>query len=261
MQQANTTRRELAIDGAYNVRDLGGLPAGAGRVVRRGQVYRSGDLGRLTVAGAGALRALGVATVIDLRTTAEVQRRGRFSFEDLGIAYRHRPLLDLSATEPEAQLADLPPDVLDQLYRHLAQQGSGNLALVLTWLAEEPTLPALVHCVAGKDRTGLVAAMVLGLLGVADEDIAADYALSEAALAAFRKRAEEEDADAAAWLSRVPPQLLRARPEAMLDLLNWLRERHGSIEGYVRSIGVSDGTVAALRVRLLEREGEGPPEP
>jgi protein-tyrosine phosphatase len=251
MQQANTTRRELAVDGAYNVRDLGGLPVGADRIVRRGQVYRSGDLCRLTVAGAGDLRARGVATVIDLRTTAEVQRRGRFPFEDLGIVYRHRPLLDLSATEPEAQLADLPPDVLDQLYRHLAQQGSGNLALVLTWLAEEPTLPALVHCVAGKDRTGLVAAVLLGLLGVSDEDIAADYALSQVALASFRRRAEEQDADGAAWMSRVRPQLLQARPEAMLDLLAWLRERHGSIEGYARSIGVSDATIAALRVRLL----------
>ena len=251
MQQANTTRRELAIDGAYNVRDLGGLTVATGRVVRRGLVYRSGDLGRLTAAGAEELRALGVATVIDLRTTAEVQRRGRFPFEDVGITYRHRPLLDLSATEPEAQLADLPPDVLDQLYHHLAQQGSANLALVLTWLAEEPTLPALVHCVAGKDRTGLVAAVVLGLLGVPDEDIAADYALSESALAAFRRRAEELDGDVALWLSRVPPQLLEARPEAMLDLLGWLRERHGSIEGYVRSIGVRDATVAALRLRLL----------
>jgi protein tyrosine/serine phosphatase len=251
MQQANTTRRELAIDGAYNVRDLGGLSAGGDRVVRRGLVYRSGDLGRLTAAGAGDLRALGVATIIDLRTTAEVQRRGRFPFEDLGIAYRHRPLLDLSATEPEAQLADLPSDVLDQLYRHLAQQGSGNLALVLTWLAEEPTLPALVHCVAGKDRTGLVAAVLLGLVGVADVDIAADYALSQAALAAFRSRAEEQDGDAAAWLARVPRQLLEARPEAMLDLLGWLRERHGSIEGYVRSIGVTNATIAALRIRLL----------
>jgi protein tyrosine/serine phosphatase len=253
MQQANTTRRELTIDGAYNVRDLGGLPAAAGGIVRRGQVYRSGDLARLTAAGADQLRGLGVTTIIDLRTIAEVERRGRFAFEDHGFAYRHRPLLDLSATEPEAQLADLPADVLDQLYRHLAQQGAANLALVLAWLAEDPTRPALVHCVAGKDRTGLVAAVVLGLLGVTDEDIAADYALSAAALVALRRRAEEQDGDVAAWMSRVPAQLLEARPESMLDLLAWLRERHGSIEGYVESIGVSEATVDALRLRLLDQ--------
>lgn len=240
------------MDGAYNVRDLGGLVTEDGLVVRRGLVLRSGDLGRLTEAGAAQLRTLGVATIIDLRTNAEVQRRGRFQFEDHGIAYRHRPLLDLSATEPEAQLSDLPPDVLDRLYRHLAEHGASNVALVLTWLGEE-SQPALVHCVAGKDRTGLVVALVLALLGVPDADIAADYALSHAALVAFRDRAVELEPDAATWLARVPPQLLEARPESMLDFLAWLREQHGSIEAYVESIGVSGATVAALRVRLLAR--------
>jgi protein-tyrosine phosphatase len=250
MQQADTTRREVAVDGAYNVRDLGGLRTSAGVAVRRGLIYRSGDLGRLTPAGADQLEALGIATVIDLRTTAEVERRGRFPFEGHGIAYRHRPLLDLSATEPEAQLTDLPPDVLDRLYRHLAERGSANLALVLTWLGEAP-LPALVHCVAGKDRTGLVAAVLLALLGVPDEEIAADYALSQAGLEALRTRAAEHEPEAAAWMTRVPPQLLESRPEAMLDFLTWLRERHGSVEAYAASIGVSDLTLAALRVRLL----------
>jgi protein-tyrosine phosphatase len=255
MQEADAAPRVLTVDGAFNVRDLGGLSTGAGTVVRRGLVYRSGDLGRLTPAGADQLRGLGLVTVIDLRTTAEVERRGRFPFEGHGIAYRHRPLLDLSATEPEAQLADLPPDVLDRLYRHLAEEGSGNLAVVLTWLAEEPTLPALVHCVAGKDRTGTVIAVLLALLGVPDEDIAADYALSEAGLAAFRRWADEHDADVTTWLTRVPPQLLEARPEAMLDFLSWLRERHGSIEGYAKSIGVGDETLAALKLRLLSARG------
>jgi protein-tyrosine phosphatase len=254
MQQVDTTRRELTVDGAYNVRDVGGLHARGGAVVRRGLLYRSGDLGRLTAAGADRLRALGVATIIDLRTTAEVERRGRYPFEEHGIAYRHRPLLNLSATEPEAQLADLPPDVLDRLYRHLAEQGAASLALVLTWLGEEPTLPALVHCVAGKDRTGLVIAVLLALLGVADEDIAADYALSEAALVAFRRWAEEHDADVAGWLTRVPAMLLESRPETMLEFLSWLRDQHGSIEAYVRSIGVGDATLAALRRRLLAED-------
>jgi protein-tyrosine phosphatase len=250
-QQADATERDFVLDGAFNVRDVGGLSAGAGMVVRRGLVFRSGDLGRLTVAGADQLRTLGIATIIDLRTTAEVERRGLFPFEGHGIAYRHRPLLDLSATEPEAQLADLPPDVLDRLYRHLAEQGSHNLALVLTWLAEDPTLPAVVHCVAGKDRTGTVVAVLLALLGVPDADIAADYALSEAGLVAFRRWAEEHDADAAAWLARVSPVLLESRPESMLDFLAWLREQHGSIEAYAASIGVTDATLAALRSRLL----------
>jgi hypothetical protein len=156
----------------------------------------------------------------------------------------------MSATEPEAQLTDLPPDVLDRLYRHLAEQGSANVGQVLTWLAQEP-LPAIVHCVAGKDRTGLVVAVLLALLGVPDQDIAADYALSEAGLAAYRDWANEHSPEVAAWMTRVPPPLLEARPEAMLDLLHWLREQHGSIEAFADSIGVGDATREALRARLL----------
>ena len=251
MQQADATRRELALDGAFNARDLGGLRTRAGTVVRRGLVYRAGDLARLTAAGADQLSALGVATIIDLRTSAEVERRGRFPFEDHGITYWHRPLLDVRATEPEAQLADLPPDVLDQLYRRLATDGSANIGLVLMRLAEQPALPALVHCVAGKDRTGTVIAVLLALLGVPDQDIAADYAVSEAGLAAFRARAAEHDTDAAVWLTRVPPQLREARPRTMIDFLDWLRERHGSVERYAASIGVTDAAVAALRFSLL----------
>jgi protein tyrosine/serine phosphatase len=253
MQQANTTPRELAVDGAFNVRDLGGLPAAGGTMVRPGLVYRSGDLGRLTTAGADQLRAVGIATIIDLRTTAEVERRGRFAFEGHGIEYRHRPLREVRATEPESQLADVPADVLDRLYRDLAVDGAGNLALILTWLGEEPILPAVVHCVAGKDRTGTVMAVLLALLGVGDEEIAADYALSEAGLSGFQSWAAENDSNAAEWLSRVPPQLLQARPHSMLEFLGWLREGHGSVENYARSIGVSDAAVAALRLRLLAR--------
>jgi len=251
MQQADTTSREILIDGAFNARDVGGLVNGAGAVVRRGQVYRSGDLSRLTAAGADQLRALGVATIIDLRTAAEVARRGRYPFEDSGIAYRHRPLLDMSATEPEGQLADLPPDVLDRLYRHLAEEGARNLAQVLAWLGDDGTVPVLVHCVAGKDRTGMLVAVLLAVLGVPDDDIAADYALSEVGLAALRQWAEEHDPDVGMWLERVPPQLLDAQPRAMLDFLRWLREEHGSVEAYLSSIGVAPSTVAALRRRLL----------
>ena len=250
MQQAHASDRELPIDGAFNVRDIGGLPTAGGGVTRRGLVYRSGDLARLTVAGADQLRALGVATVVDLRTSLEVERRGRFPLEGNGIAYRHWPLLDRSATESETRLADLPPNLLDQLNRLIATEGGRNLAQVLTWLAEPGTLPVAIHCVAGKDRTGMVIAVLLALLEVPDEEIAEDYALSEAGLAALRSWAETHEPEVAAWLDRVPPGLLEAKPVQMLETLRWLGEQHGSIEAYARSVGVGAETIAALRELL-----------
>jgi protein tyrosine/serine phosphatase len=251
MQQVHTTPRGLNLDSAFNVRDVGGLVTSAGAAVRRRLVYRSGDLARLTAAGGEQLRTLGVATVVDLRTAAEVERRGRFPFEDYGIAYRHRPLVPESTTDSAARLADLPQDVLSQLNRHLAEEGGGNVAQVLTWLSESTTLPVVVHCVAGKDRTGMVIAVLLALLGVSDEAIAEDYALSEAGLAALRRWAEQHEPAVAEWLTRMPPQLLTAWPETILEFLGWLRERHGSVEGYARSIGLTDDTLIALRARLL----------
>jgi len=88
---------------------------------------------------------------------------------------------------------------------------------------------------------------------VPDEDIAADYALSEGGLAAYREWASEHAPEVAAWMARVPPQLLQAPPKAMLDLLSWLRAQHGSIEAYAESIGVSAAAREALRARLLTR--------
>jgi protein-tyrosine phosphatase len=249
------TGRELTIGGAFNVRDIGGLRTRGGAFVRRGLVYRSGDLGRLTAAGAEDLRAAGVLTVVDLRRDPEIEQHGRYPFERHGIAYRHRPLLDWSSTGGQEQPAELPPDILDLAYRRMADEGGTNVGLVLTWMSEADTLPALVHCVAGKDRTGLVIAMLLALLDVPDDEIVADYALSAAALAAHRVWADANDAPAAAWMTLVPPVLMRSDPEAMRSFLAWLRERHGSVEGYAGSIGVGSETVAALRARLLSDPG------
>jgi protein-tyrosine phosphatase len=251
MLQADAAGRELTVGGTFNVRDLGGLPIRGGGAVRRGLVYRSADLGGLTRAGADRLRALGLATVVDLRRAAEIERHGRFPFERHGIAYRHHPLLDTSTAEPEGRPVDLPADVLDQLYRRIAEEGGRNLGAVLSWLAEPGALPAVVHCVAGKDRTGTVVAVLLALLDVSDDEIAADYARSEAALASHRAWAEAHDERAAAWLDRIPPPLMAASRPVMLGFLGWLRERHGSAAAYAGSIGVGPDAVTALRARLV----------
>ena len=89
MQELDTTGRELAIDGAFNLRDLGGLRTRDGRQVARGMVYRAGDLGRLSRVGAERLRGLGLATVVDLRRDPEIERHGRYPFEEHEIGRAH----------------------------------------------------------------------------------------------------------------------------------------------------------------------------
>jgi hypothetical protein len=147
--------------------------------------------------------------------------------------------------------ADPPADILLRLSRRIVDEGGSNVGRVLTWLGDEVELPAVVHCVAGKDRTGLVIGVLLSVLDVPDEDVAADYALSEAGLAAMVRWAAQHDPAQAAWLERLPPQLLEAKPATMMQLMDWLRNRHGSIAGFLHSIGAGPPTVEGLRSRLL----------
>jgi protein tyrosine/serine phosphatase len=133
-------------------------------------------------------------------------------------------------------------------YLDLTEEGPAGLAAALAVIADSGNAPLVVHCVAGKDRTGVVAALTLSLLGVADADIAADYALTQQSAAAFT-----------AWLRATrpaaartpPPYYVQTPPEAMLLFLTELRERYGSVEGYVTAAGLARDRVAALRRHLL----------
>jgi protein tyrosine/serine phosphatase len=252
MCQTNATRHELEVSGTFNVRDAGGMGTSDGGTVRSGVLYRSGDLGRLTPEGADRLRSLGVGLIVDLRTTREIERHGRFPFERHGIRYRHHSLVESRSVEPESMPAELPPDIRIQLMRRIAETGAEGLRDVFDLLGAEGTPPALVHCVAGKDRTGTVIGLLQALVGAPDEEVAADFALSEAALAALRTDSSGRHEELARWLATLPPQILEAKPADMLAFLAWIRERHGSVEELVRSIGVSAGTVTALRARLVE---------
>jgi protein-tyrosine phosphatase len=107
------------------------------------------------------------------------------------------------------------------------------------------------HCAAGKDRTGIVAALVLSSLGVSDEVIAADYHLSEPAGSAWREWAEVHDPERAAEVAAFPPWAHRAPMPVIAAFLRLLRERHGSIDGYLTDAGVEDDVLDALRARLL----------
>lgn len=247
------TGERLTVAGTFNLRDVGGIRASDGRVLRSGSLYRSGDLGRLTPAGAERLAELGVGLVIDLRTPSEVERRGRYPFERHGIAYRHEPLLDSQPADPGSLPPELPPDLAYQVLLRIATTGGERLGAVLNVLAAEPAVPALVHCIAGKDRTGVVVALVLSLLEVADGEVAADFARSEAEVAALR--AGSEDPDLLRWLESVPAQVLEARPATMLAFLAWVRDQHGSPAAFAASIGVAAAAADALRRRLVETPG------
>jgi len=238
--------RHITLEGAVNFRDLGGYPAAGGRRVRWRTLFRADGLSNLTRADHAVIRRLGVATVVDLRTSLEVER-GRFPVEEIPVGFHHVPLLD---AVPDAEAFERAPGFLATQYREIAERAAGRIGAVLRILAERQAHPVIVHCTAGKDRTGVLVAVLLGVLGVDDETIVTDYTLSARAMSTLRRRLADRHPEAREQIEQAA-ELFSAEPSNISSLLDELRRRHGSIEGYARAAGVSDPEMEELREVLL----------
>jgi protein-tyrosine phosphatase len=235
--------RRLVWPDCRNARDLGGLPAGGG-MTRTGFMVRSDTLVQLTRAGLDAVSAYGVTTVIDLRSPAEALDSpspfdGRAG---AGLpAYAHLPLID---DETMDRLAGAPG--MFERYLMMLDRHQSAFRAIFSAVAESPGA-VVIHCFAGKDRTGLVAALALAVAGVPDDVIAADFALSDEQLG---ERYRE-------WIAAAAPdrraQLrhdLRCPPERILGVLDRLRQRWGGVEAYLHAGGVERATLDLIRDRL-----------
>ena len=243
---ANEAARALAWDACLNVRDLGGLVTADGRRVRRGALVRSDQLCRLSDGGRVALVAHGVRTVIDLRTPAEAEKDPDPIWHEHGVDYLLMP------QQSEQLWRELEPIARTRTERDSAVIDRRAEQIVAMARAVANAVPGgvLIHCLAGKDRTGIAVAVLLGLVGVSEADIAADYSLSMANLAA----------ELAAALASAPDDEARARlersydasAETMLTTLAHLRTRHGGAKAYLMRAGLSDADVERIRARMLE---------
>ena len=248
MENVSLSERRIVIPGAFNVRDLGGLPTTDGRTTRWGRFVRSDLLSSLADEAQEALFVNGVRKVVDLRTTEETTQQRCSVAGDARFDYRHH---NLEGDEP------VPGFVLGPNSRKLANAYAALLAArgpavrdVFAALGDGS--PAVFFCAGGTDRTGMIAALVLGLFGVPDEAIAEDYSLSAQGLV-DRFLAN----GAPPWM---PPQDLAsgralatlARRDTMLHLLRRLRHDYGGVTSYLRSIGVTVGEIEEIRDSLIE---------
>jgi len=242
--------RHLPLETCSNFRDLGGYPTADGRRTRWRRLFRADGLTRLSSADRTVLRTLGVRIVIDLRTDLEVESRGRFPGDFEGIAYHHLPLTD---TLPGAETAPEWGDAafVAQRYASYVEAGTASLATALDLLSEPANLPAVFHCSVGKDRTGVLAAVVLGLLGVSDDVIVDDYALSKKAMVRILEQFRAEYPDSADVIARFAPVILSVEPEAMAGFLVAVRRRFGSFDAMADDLGRRQA-VERLRDNLLE---------
>ena len=242
--------RHVVLDSCFNVRDLGGYPTTDGRSVRWGEVFRGDGLHRLTAEEAAPLHEIGLRTVIDLRTVGERDEVGAFTAE--GIEVVHLPVLQEIWDRRDYLEIDDPVAFLVERYLDMLDEGRPALAAAVELIARADQRPILFHCAAGKDRTGVLASLLLEALGVDDEVIAADYHLSGEAMqrmvAWFRIHRPEVYSSMS---SGQPDAFLSCPPVAMRQFLDGLRERHGSAAAYFTEIGVPPAVLAALRDALL----------
>lgn len=243
----------IGLAGTANMRDLGGYRTERGEQVRSGLLYRSDSPHRLAGDDAAVFDRLDIRTIIDLRSYAEIDRLGRPPLGPTVRAYVHVPLrmTDTPGNIP----ADLQLDetlTLGKLYAHFVTQSGEELRTILRLLSDEHAFPALFYCVAGKDRTGIVAAIILKLLGVPDAAIAADYAATADSFERFLELAAQDGAlgELAAG-HQAAQSLLGAEAETMLSFLGWMAAEYGSVEKLVAGIGIDEATIASLRRNLL----------
>ncbi|MEV0458414.1 tyrosine-protein phosphatase [Catellatospora methionotrophica] len=239
--------RHIAFTRLRNFRDLGGYAGFEGRTVRWGRLYRADALSKMDDGDWARFLELGVKTVIDLRYPFEIAKRGRVREHD-GLAYHN-----LSVEHRPYRQAELGPEVavgpfLAGKYVEVAQDGVVELRQALDVIVAEDSGPLVFHCASGKDRTGLLAALVLTLLDVPDEVIVEDFALTELATAGL-----VADITALMGVPPVWPGYGRAPAEVMTLFLAWAAEHHGSLRGYAETqLGIDDAYITRLRATLLE---------
>jgi protein-tyrosine phosphatase len=235
-------QRHIDMAGIFNFRDVGGYATADGRRTRWGTLFRSATLNPLSADDAGVLRTLELGSIVDLRFDRE-RSASPDPLDALGTPiYLPLPLHD----DPSGPLSD----DLAAYYRFLLDNAGPGFRTLFEHVATA-TGPTLIHCTAGKDRTGLSVALLLSACGVPQANIIEDYALT-ASLAQplfdrLREGALKHGADPA-WFER----MLACTPDLMAAALHYLDTQHGGIDRYLDSIGVTPETVGLLKAKLLE---------
>lgn len=242
--------RSIVFELVFNVRDLGGLPTLDGRTTRRGRLFRADGVHRLAGADLEVARGLGLRTVIDLRTDGEIERGGRFPREDHPVDWHHLPILQRMWSDDDLVATDGAAAFLRDRYVDMLSEGGASIARIVELVADGQ--PALFHCAAGKDRTGVVAAVLLGLVGVPHDEIATDYHATAGAMAAFVDWLTVTYPEALDSMTSQPPEYLEAPREAMTLFLEHVDDHFGSVDGLAAHLGVEPATVERLQATLVE---------
>lgn len=246
--------RRVNLRGCFNFRDLGGYPTVDGRRTRWRRLFRSDGLHGLTEADQREVAELRLAAVVDLRTPDEVAEQG---WARVATTQYHLPVAEVLPSADGTSGSHAEAALVAESYWSTLAGSVETVREVLAVLTDPSSYPAVICCSSGVDRTGVVTAVVLGLLGVPDDVMVSDYAASrEATLRRIGRMRFEHPSAVRQDVDRYGPGLLGVVPEAMTRFLDRLRAEHGSFAGYAESIDMA-GAVAYLRASLLQAAGGG----
>lgn len=220
--------RNLDVPGCVNLRDLGGYTTRRGDALAPGRLFRSAEFPVAAEPAAGLVRVTGVRRFVDLRMDEEVEKSGVPAFPQ-GCEWIRLPLFDAVPPHWHTSITRTPPSTAAR-YFEMVEIGMAIIARVVELLGDVKSKPTLIHCVAGRDRTGIVVASVLDLIDVPDATIGADYALSS---------------------MMDDPEGRTAHPDNILLLLELIRERFGSVREMVLSAGASAASIDRLHRALV----------
>jgi len=250
---AADAQRVIPLQGAWNTRTFAGLQGSHGPIPASAFV-RTSDLGRLTAADRDALAAAGVTLDIDLRTADEQAQSPDLLASDARFAYQRTSLMGTEKMDLQKMMTTFP-DSLGAAYVQWLDHSQPQFKQVFQRIAAERDGTVLFHCTAGKDRTGIIAGLLLDLAGVSRADIVHNYAIS----AHYLEGQPKDSAMNAQIMELIKqnPEIGRkmagmsgTAPENMAMFLAALHTQYGGAEGYLKSIGVSEAEIDQLKVRL-----------
>jgi len=242
--------RHLPLRGAYNIRDLGGYPTGAGGITPWRRFLRADSLHRLEDGEAERLMAEGLRSVIDLRTPTEMAGAPNPFASVAEVDFTNMPLFDDLSPEALAQHSAAQAHPLLGFYIVALETRGAAITEILSEMAKLEQGAVLFNCTAGKDRTGLIAALLLGLAEVPRENIIADYTLTAKLIpdlvAEFLALSRARGGDVESYA-----RLLESPAPTMADVLDRIGMRHGTVAGFLRDAGMDKGALATLQDRLM----------
>ncbi len=245
--------RSITFESIHNFRDIGGYRTQDGHQVAWRHLFRSGDLRRISSSDLTRLKEeIGLTSVIDLRSPIELKDRTTDPLSEAGIRYYNIPFITDSGDRSEEEKLFKQFTNMGEFYVHLVQHAEFGKRLVqaLTIIAEPDNHPLVYHCAVGKDRTGILTAVLLSILGVRDEDIIEDYTLSAPYMEELISRMST-DSEMAKVTEHLPGYFWKAAPESMATFLSTLQREYGSVRGYLEVQGIEPSLFNILEKALL----------